>query len=1053
MKKGPKLLVQLLFLCLFLIIFSILTNQEAQALIDGCGGSEVCSRNGTTGYCPAAPNDSYTGQACAEEGCCYDNAGICGSDWRYCDGTLGTNSTDTRRYWGCPGCEGGGSPTGSISASPNPCYLTANNSICTSNISWNTSNTSTVRVCVKNSSVNTYDPFSSELIGSSEPATWIAPDKTYTFTIFNSGSCSGDYLATTTVRAKVPAPTTSTSSCINADGSNITISWIDTLPAISYIDISASSTFSPYYHKSVSGTPTDTYGFTGYSSTINGQLLTLEPSTTYHVRSWNNQVQSDSSSFTTPVACSCTVSWHDVPSVVSANTDFSLHFTEGTSNVGWNFGSLYLDDVYVNNTVGGKCLTGADINGNCVLGDIYFGAWEGLNSGAPGTHTLTWKVPDTRTGVTFGSTPATTCTPSADFTTCAVAFDCSTLACHTNTTSAIYANGICGLKSCAPNAPAATSCGDATCQTTTPTYYTGSSCSTTACSNYNAFPEATIPACRTSGGSGYDGSSCTETTYTANCTDTDACTTDSCSAAGVCTHTNNPVNGAWSDWSGGTCVSCGTGTLTGEVRTCTNLTPSCGGTECTRNDGTLTTPADRTEQRSGVTACTGSTTCDSTHYCSSGTCTACPALPAAPTGLSPITGSVLRTAGNTTFSWDAVTGAAGYYFRIAPDIRVPGGTCGTDVYCSDMITSNSISRTLTTGTDYTWWVHNAIAANGSCGTAGPYTPATLHVCSAMTTPTLLSPAGNIDAGTRNITWNRVANATAYSVRVADRTDGSSGDIENCDTCTVDLTPAALSCANTADTTCSYSYNFLSGHNYDIWVHSKVDNNSECWSNVNYLIAKVRPAVSAGPSCIPAGYNGAGYTITWAGSAPAGSYVDISTREDFATYYHKDVSSTTSTNGTDFNLSTGGGTSLTYSGNTPYYVRLYWNYSTPYHSGTASFTTPNYCTPTGSCSVSPTTITTYATDTTTYTATPSGGNGTYTYSWTFNGNTDPCTASSCTKNFSTAGTVSSSLTISSAGLTSSTISCPDVTVQQAVGPWIQAVGDVHSNTGINAPGGP
>ncbi|MBI4035960.1 hypothetical protein HY383_03345 [Candidatus Daviesbacteria bacterium] len=56
-------------------------------------------------------------------------------------------------------------------------------------------------------------------------------------------------------------------------------------------------------------------------------------------------------------------------------------------------------------------------------------------------------------------------------------------------------------------------------------------------------------------------------------------------------------------------------------------------------------------------------------------------------------------------------------------------------------------------------------------------------------------------------------------------------------------------------------------------------------------------------------------------------------------------------------------------------------------------------------------------------------------------------------FAAAGTVNSSLTVSSAGLTSSTISCPDVTVQQAVGPWIQAVGDVHSNSGINAAGGP
>ncbi|MBI2086101.1 hypothetical protein HYT74_02050, partial [Candidatus Daviesbacteria bacterium] len=119
---------------------------------------------------------------------------------------------------------------------------------------------------------------------------------------------------------------------------------------------------------------------------------------------------------------------------------------------------------------------------------------------------------------------------------------------------------------------------------------------------------------------------------------------------------------------------------------------------------------------------------------------------------------------------------------------------------------------------------------------------------------------------------------------------------------------------------------------------------------------------------------------------------------------------------------------------------------------ASFTTPNYCTPTGTCNVSRTSITNFATDTTTYTATPSGGDGTYAYTWTFAGTLDDCIASSCTKHYSTPGTITGSLIISSAGL-SSTITCPDVTVQQAAGPWIQAVGDVHSNTGITARGGP
>lgn len=69
-----------------------------------------------------------------------------------------------------------------------------------------------------------------------------------------------------------------------------------------------------------------------------------------------------------------------------------------------------------------------------------------------------------------------------------------------------------------------------------------------------------------------------------------------------------PTNGTWSAWSGGTCtVACGGGTLTGETHTCS--APAAGGTECTKLDGTLTTPSNRTETRSAVTACNAPQAC------------------------------------------------------------------------------------------------------------------------------------------------------------------------------------------------------------------------------------------------------------------------------------------------------------------------------------------------------------------------------------------------------------------------------------------------------------
>ncbi len=75
------------------------------------------------------------------------------------------------------------------------------------------------------------------------------------------------------------------------------------------------------------------------------------------------------------------------------------------------------------------------------------------------------------------------------------------------------------------------------------------------------------------------------------------------SATQACAASACAVNGAWSAWSGGTCtVTCGGGTLTGETRTCS--APTGGGTECTMLDNrTLTTPTNRTETRSAVTAC------------------------------------------------------------------------------------------------------------------------------------------------------------------------------------------------------------------------------------------------------------------------------------------------------------------------------------------------------------------------------------------------------------------------------------------------------------------
>jgi len=74
---------------------------------------------------------------------------------------------------------------------------------------------------------------------------------------------------------------------------------------------------------------------------------------------------------------------------------------------------------------------------------------------------------------------------------------------------------------------------------------------------------------------------------------------------------NVPVNGGWSAWSAWSACSvtaCGqTGTQT-STRTCSNPAPASGGTECTRLDGSLTTPSNRSESKTqscSTEACVG----------------------------------------------------------------------------------------------------------------------------------------------------------------------------------------------------------------------------------------------------------------------------------------------------------------------------------------------------------------------------------------------------------------------------------------------------------------
>ncbi|MBI2196011.1 hypothetical protein HYU45_00170 [Candidatus Daviesbacteria bacterium] len=138
------------------------------------------------------------------------------------------------------------------------------------------------------------------------------PGKNYQWFVFacNSGVCGAAASYSTTFSCTPsptpPTPTVSTSpACTPTNTASMyTISWASVSPAVSYVDISESSSFGTFYNKYVAGT-TSTSATSGFNLYGGSGSLTLKPNTTYYVRSWNGYTTSGASTFTTPVSCTC----------------------------------------------------------------------------------------------------------------------------------------------------------------------------------------------------------------------------------------------------------------------------------------------------------------------------------------------------------------------------------------------------------------------------------------------------------------------------------------------------------------------------------------------------------------------------------------------------------------------------------------------------------------------------------------------------------------------------------------------------------------------------
>ncbi|MBI4086384.1 hypothetical protein HY416_00160 [Candidatus Kaiserbacteria bacterium] len=156
-------------------------------------------------------------------------------------------------------------PTGTISANPNPCRIAQGGTQCASNITWSTQHTTNATVCVDGSL------FANATFGS-QNAPWIQANHNYVFTLFNGGSCGGTVLDRVTVTAIPPAaqgaPTctlTANPSSINS-GNTAMLSWTTTGATSGSINNGVGAMI-PIANGSKSVSPTNN---TTYTATVTG---------------------------------------------------------------------------------------------------------------------------------------------------------------------------------------------------------------------------------------------------------------------------------------------------------------------------------------------------------------------------------------------------------------------------------------------------------------------------------------------------------------------------------------------------------------------------------------------------------------------------------------------------------------------------------------------------------------------------------------------------------------------------------------------------------------
>ena len=210
-------------------------------------------------------------------------------------------------------------PSGSISASPNPCTIPSGKSTCTTALSWDSQNTSSVQVWVSHNGAAKTNVATSGSGTHTKDASWIqaAPDHTYTFYLYDYSSESrGALLGSVTVTGKkttlLPTATFSASPTTIERGQSATLSWTTTNANSVTINQSIGSVI-PVARGSRSVSPTST---TTYTLTATGEGGTLTPKPTVTVTVTEPTSSGSISASPSPctvyhsqTSCTVTVTW------------------------------------------------------------------------------------------------------------------------------------------------------------------------------------------------------------------------------------------------------------------------------------------------------------------------------------------------------------------------------------------------------------------------------------------------------------------------------------------------------------------------------------------------------------------------------------------------------------------------------------------------------------------------------------------------------------------------------------------------------------------------